>query len=428
MLHYTPSRFNFAYSRNPNENVIYNTFSKALVVLDDEEYRQYSTGAFSNHSTEQQLIDNGVLVDSHFDETGFLKYFHYKKKFDNDILYLTIAPTLDCNFACPYCYETRRSGKMSLEVQNALINYIQTTISQGVRVLDISWYGGEPLMCVDIVESLARRIQSITTKENCLLRMHMVTNGYLLTPLIIDRLDKTGITKLQITLDGLDERHNIRRPLRNGKGTFNEIMQNLSMFADSPIEVCVRMNVDNNNCKDFQPLKEKIAELNNPNIKVYASPVEDLNKDIANDISDFMTTEEFEAFTLKTCDDGVLSVDDFSVMDDRYCFCTAETENCYVIDDLGDCYKCWDEVGRSEYRCFNLLDPGCMNYSMVARYLTSDPFSDQNCNNCVFLPLCFGGCKFQKTKQNKSTCGFSSKVLIKYLETAFFHSSGKEVE
>lgn len=416
----TKSQFNYIYVREPNENVIYNTFSKALITLNDEEYHQYKTLTFTDADILDQLVDNGILVEDSFDEMSFLKYFHYKTKFSNDTLFLTIAPTLDCNFVCPYCYENRRQGKMSSTVQDALILFIQESIRQGVNNLDISWYGGEPLLYLDVLESLARRIVSVAEAENCLLHMHMVTNGYLLTQKTIELLDEIGISRIQVTLDGLKVNHDIRRPLKNGAGTFDRIMENLALFGDSPIEVIVRMNVDNQNCKDFKFLKKQIKSLDNPNIEVYASPVEDINKDAVNEVSDFMTTDEFDAFTMKACEEGGLSADDFAVMDDRYCFCTAETENCYVVDDLGDFYKCWDEVGRREHRCFNILEPEKINYSVISKYLADDPFSDERCKNCVFLPLCFGGCKFQKANLDKSVCGFTREILEKYLETAFF--------
>ena len=101
---YIPSRFNFTYRRKENENVIYNTFSKALLILNEKEYIQYETLSFTDPELKEQLKENGVLLEDSFDEMGFLKYFHYKTKFSNETLYLTVAPTLDCNFACPYCY------------------------------------------------------------------------------------------------------------------------------------------------------------------------------------------------------------------------------------------------------------------------------------------------------------------------------------
>jgi uncharacterized protein len=417
---YIPSRFNFTYRRKENENVIYNTFSKALLILNEKEYIQYETLSFTDPELKEQLKENGVLLEDSFDEMGFLKYFHYKTKFSNETLYLTVAPTLDCNFACPYCYENRRKGRMSPDVQDAIITFIEDAAKRGTKVIDLSWYGGEPLLYPDIIEDLGRRILVAAKKNSCSIRSHMVTNGYLLTPKIVELLDEIGVTKVQITLDGLKEHHDVRRPLCSGKGTFDRILSNLSLFEAFPIEVAVRMNVDRQNCGDFASLKKLIDGLGNPNITLYPSPVEDINKDTVNEVSDFMSAEEFDNFTLKVCEEGGLSSEDFSVMDDRFCFCTAETENCYVIDEQGDVFKCWDEAGRKEYRCFNLIDPDSMDYLAIAKYLASDPFADEACRECVFLPLCFGGCKFQRTHLNKSVCGFTDDILQQYIEKAFF--------
>lgn len=274
-------------------------------------------------------------------------------------------------------------------------------------------------MYLDILETLARRIIAEAEKGNCLCNMLLVTNGYLLTKETIELLDEIGITRVQITIDGMKSNHDARRPLRNGDGTFERLISNLVLFCDSPIEVFIRMNVDNQNCTDFRQLKELLRGLGNSNIQLYASPVEDLNKDTVNEVSSFMTADEFEAFALNTRGEDGLSTEDFAVMDDRYYFCSAEMENCYVVDDLGDFYKCWDEVGRTEYRCFNIFEPENINYSIKAKYITDDPFSNEKCRNCVFLPLCFGGCKFQKASIPKTACGFTSESLEQYLEMTF---------
>lgn len=63
---------------------------------------------------------------------------------------------------------------------------------------------------------------------------------------------------------------------------------------------------------------------------------------------------------------------------------------------------------------------GYTNYMVIAKYLIWDPFENEKCKECVYLPLCFGGCKFQRTNMNKSVCGFNEDILRSYLETAFF--------
>lgn len=373
------SVYNFTYRRGTNENVIYNTYSKALVVLNDDEYEQYEAMSFADAAIEQTLAENRILVDADFDEVAFMRYCHYRTKYAHEMLHLTIAPTTDCNFGCPYCYENRRAGKMSVEIQNAVIEFVRQSIAEGTKRLELTWYGGEPLLCTDIIESMSRKILELAGQESCEVKMYIVTNGYLLTPQIVELLDEIGILKVQITLDGLKEHHDARRHLRNGNGTFDKILENLSLFEDSPIHVDIRMNVDNENCDDYQGLVRLIDSLENPNISVYPSPVEDLNEDKINEVSDFMTKGEFESFADRISKEMRHTDAATSVLDDRYCFCNAETENCYVVDELGYFYKCWDQVGRKEYACFNILSPNDRNYSNLTKFISWDPFTDESC-------------------------------------------------
>ena len=196
---YKKSRFNFTYKQDEDAHVVFNTYSKALVVLSDSEFQQFQEMSFDNPEMVQELVDNRILIEESFDEVGFLSYCHNMTKFSKGSLHLVLATTMDCNFACPYCYENRRKGKMSIEVQDAIIRFIQENINHGVQKLDVTWYGGEPLLYPDIVQALATRIRQIADASGCELTMYMVTNGYLFTPELVKLIDQIGVVKVQIT-------------------------------------------------------------------------------------------------------------------------------------------------------------------------------------------------------------------------------------
>lgn len=146
MVPYKKSRFNFTYKQSDDAYVVFNTYSKALVVLNSCEFKQFEDSAFDDPQMIQELTDNGILIDEAFDEIGFMTYCHNMTKFSKGALHLVLATTMDCNFACPYCYENRRKGKMSVEVQDAIIQFIEANIKNGDHKLDVTWYGGEPLL------------------------------------------------------------------------------------------------------------------------------------------------------------------------------------------------------------------------------------------------------------------------------------------
>lgn len=85
-----------------------------------------------------------------------------------------------------------------------------------------------------------------------------------------------------------------------------------------------------------------------------------------------------------------------------------------------NCYKCWDQVGRVETCCFNITSPDKKNYSNIVKFMSWDPFRDEKCGQCVFLPVCFGGCKFHRLNTGKYDCGFTAESMKSYLENEFF--------
>lgn len=158
---YKRSRFSFSYTRNDDTHVVYNTYSKALVVLTEKEFREYEALQFEDQSVEKELVDNGILLEESFDEKAFMSYCHNVTKFSKGALHLVLATTMYCDFGCPYCYENRRKGWMGEEVQNAIIRFIEKQIDEGTKELDVTWYGREPLLYPDIVRNLAARIRQV---------------------------------------------------------------------------------------------------------------------------------------------------------------------------------------------------------------------------------------------------------------------------
>jgi len=111
----------------------------------------------------QDFIKSGILLnendDAFFDR---MKFISYRIRFSKSQLSLTIAPTMACNFKCVYCYEGERAKDvdsnnvtMSEETLNQLVEFIRKS---GVKKLGVEWYGGEPLLAIDVIENLSKKI------------------------------------------------------------------------------------------------------------------------------------------------------------------------------------------------------------------------------------------------------------------------------
>src|SRR5437868_2202402 len=103
-----------------------------------------------------------------------------------------IIPIRRCNLACAYCSEYDDSSKpVPLET---MLRRIDRLAELGTTVITIS--GGEPLLHPELDDSIRqiRRSHSIAT---------LITNGYLLTPDRIQRLNRARLDHLQISIDNV---------------------------------------------------------------------------------------------------------------------------------------------------------------------------------------------------------------------------------
>jgi uncharacterized protein len=194
------------------------------------------------------------------------------------ILRLTIYPTEQCNFRCRYCYQYYKNGKMSSETVNALLLFLEKRLPT-LNVIHINWFGGEPLLAQDIIRQTSEVIQN-GCRGNSSLRYvgNITTNGYLLNLETFKKLTGMGIRAYQITLDGLEERHNRTRKLINGGGTFATIWNNLLAIKNSSCDgrIQIRLNYTEENYKGVVQIIEKIKNelLTDRRFKVYFRPIE----------------------------------------------------------------------------------------------------------------------------------------------------------
>src|SRR6202142_3452591 len=103
-----------------------------------------------------------------------------------------IIPMRRCNLSCAYCNEY---DKVSDPVPTAeMLRRIEILAGMGTGIITIS--GGEPLLHPDLDEIIRaiRRHGAIAT---------IITNGYLLTPERIQRLNRAGLEHLQISIDNV---------------------------------------------------------------------------------------------------------------------------------------------------------------------------------------------------------------------------------
>jgi len=241
----------------------YNTLTNALIEFSPQDY-QVILGMLSappspasgteNEQLRKILEEGGFLADADFDYGAELRA-RYFRSHNPKSLSLTIAPTLQCNFRCQYCFEDNRNESMPVRIQNRLLEFAREKLPEDGS-LNVTWFGGEPLLAMETIEFLHRNLQAICMERNGKYNVNsMITNGYLLSGEVAERLQAMNITSVQITLDGPPEIHDRRRPLADGSGTFAAIVKNMKAAKDR-LNIVVRVNVDKNNPAAIYRLRE----------------------------------------------------------------------------------------------------------------------------------------------------------------------------
>jgi uncharacterized protein len=163
-------------------------------------------------------------------------------------LHLILLPTEACNFRCVYCYETFQYKKMAAWVVQGVKRLLERRIPE-LDVLELSWFGGEPLLAKDVIEDVLRHAGTLAPAHGVTMTSSITTNAYLLTKALFHELLGLGLSRYQISFDGPREYHDRKRVMAGGKGTFDRVWSNLLGMKDATgsFDVLVRLHADREN-------------------------------------------------------------------------------------------------------------------------------------------------------------------------------------
>lgn len=114
-----------------------------------------------------------------------------------------IIPIRRCNLSCTYCNEFDSSSKPVPTEE--MIHRVDLLAALGTATITIS--GGEPLLHPEL-DQIIKKIRSHGMLAG------LITNGYLLTPDRIKRLNEAGLDQLQISIDNVNPDEVSKKSLR----------------------------------------------------------------------------------------------------------------------------------------------------------------------------------------------------------------------
>ena len=150
---------------------------------------------------------------------------------DRDVstLRIIILAHGDCNFRCKYCYE--KFVDCTIESQkSSILKFVKNKFEQyQFKDIHVSWFGGEPLLGYRDILDISKALIELSSTYGIRYHSDMTTNGYLLNSRTLSRLvTECQVQSYQITVDGTKEGHDNQRVLKNGHGSYDRIIKNLS--------------------------------------------------------------------------------------------------------------------------------------------------------------------------------------------------------
>jgi uncharacterized protein len=411
-----------------NHILIFSAISDKFIICHKDLLHVYPDDSYNTDSPtlQSQLHEIMAICDDDFDEVSYLKGMIESTDNDTSEFHMHINPTLNCNFRCWYCYEEHQlESKMSENVISGIISLAKKEIvaNHNLKTFTLSFFGGEPLMYYKQVAGiLITNIQKLCEQANIKFRCHFTTNGYLLTFNIISSLDRVNVA-FQITLDGGKQFHNKVRFSRDGRGSYNKILNNIKLLAIHHHEVLIRINYT--------------AE----NIHTIVEIINDL-KQFRRDIRDFISIDFQRVWQDRPTitEDEILSyiskyVHELNELGYMCAYssnvgpshvtnsCYGDKRNHLLINYDGNIFFCTARDFLPKNRVGKLNSDGRIIWegNIINEYFTNK-FSKEICYACKIAPLCGGGCR-QRAKEyaNINSCiyGYTQEEINQIILNRF---------
>lgn len=225
----------------PGGQYVYDRGRNSIIPTSTEDFVSFmriEAGVQEPHDLQmlQRYQEKGYFVENRLQEVVHSATQHMRSYLNSHISQFTLQVSQFCNLNCSYCaysgnyahQRTHSQETMSIEVMKKSIDFFMAR-SWDVDEVVISFYGGEPLLEIDLIKSSLTYIDEVY--KGRAVRYVLTTNGTLLTDDVIQFFIENNFN-VAISLDGPKELHDKNRVYSNGKGSFDDIMQNCAYIKE----------------------------------------------------------------------------------------------------------------------------------------------------------------------------------------------------
>lgn len=389
----------------PEKYLVYNTFSGGIAILDKIEIKKMQS--LSGYLTDFKKM--GFVVDEDIDEFEIINNDRNINIYSKSSATYRILTTTNCNARCFYCFEKDYIHQtMSIDKAKEVADFI-IKHSANMEEIHIQWFGGEPLLNCKVIDYITFEI-----KKNLLdtkLIFSMITNGSLITNNLIKKMkEEWSISKVQITLDGYFDEYEKRKKYLNQTVDLKSIINAIEELLKNDIYVSIRMNFDNYNINSIIDLitylSEKFHDYNN--WSCYPYPL----------FGEMCETDKNES--LMRIYRKMLYIEGLNQkrinIKYKYSPCIACLMNGLFISPDGKLYKCDMDMENN----VGDVQTGVKRNVYFFQWVSD---LKEECKECVYLPLCQGGCRAGHLGKSTEKCFLQKSILPELLKLEFFENN-----
>lgn len=319
-------------------------------------------------------------------------------------LAVIVKPTYGCNMSCDYCSVEGHDAppKMSLQRVDRLFEEA-TSYCGPNKVIYFVWHGGEPLlMGPDFFRHIGRRTTDYSEFQ---IVNGLQTNATLLDEEFIDVIVTYGF-QVSTSIDGPAEMHNRARKDRQGKPTFDKVMQSVALLKAKGIPVGA-ITVLNKLNKDS--MTELYGFFSKAGIHLRINPVQLHGNAARNSSQVAISPKEYGREMIKVFDmwyhdpDPHIMVDPFRTIIGN--IVTGQLHSCdfrrqchaevVSVGPDGSVYPCGQFNGDQDYYLGNISQEGfgeILASPQMAKLLLRVPENIKACGRCEYVEICNCGC------------------------------------
>lgn len=404
-----------------NETLFYNPLTGAKDVVDNNgvdlfaSLRRDPEHPISNE-TKEYLLERGYVYQTVEDEEQILsrefEEFRAHEKFNS--LRFFIAPTYDCTARCPYCFVHEIIGRpqlMDLPTMNAAFEVMDELVerkgqdSQNQLIL----FGGEPLIDKPEQRAIVERILIEGQKRGFIL--DAVSNALDL-PSYVEMLAHYNFGKIQVTIDGLPEYANKRRPAVDKKGrSFYRIVEGINAALDSGIQINARLMLDKTSIHMLPDLVRFMDEqgwFSHVNFSSHVGSVFDCFSNLSDrEVAKHLKIHEGNQLLIDVCREHPEVADKICIdWHGARSFMrsgmlpAANFNSCpggkrtFAFDLLGKIYLCESTIGKPDFAIGSFYPEVTWNTEIIDWLEQRNSTKQEGCKSCNQALLCAGGCPY----------------------------------